>query len=242
MEKSMKLKALVMEFIGTLLLATAIIGAGFMALTKTQDALLGLIVNGFAAAAVLAVIIRLGAKVSGAHYNPAVTLSLFLSKKIDAATALLYFIAQTAGAVVGAILANTMYHQYGTKIFPISKAASTSGYLLLSEVLSTAVLVWVVLRNAKNANKVATYVPLWIFSAYFFTSSSTFANPAATVGRIFTQSSAGIAPASALRFVAAQFVGALLGWLLHSVLTDETVATNEASEAAHEDEAIEHQI
>jgi glycerol uptake facilitator-like aquaporin len=226
----MKLKALVMEFVGTMLLSAAIIGAGFMALTKTQDALLGLIVNAFAAAAVLAVIIRLGAKVSGAHYNPAVTLSLFLSKKVDAATALLYLVAQTAGAVVGAVLANSMYHQYGTKILPISKAASSSGYLLLSEVLSTAVLVWVVLRNAKNANKVATYVPLWIFTAYFFTSSSTFANPAATVGRIFTQSSAGIAPSSAVRFVAAQFIGALIGWLLHSFLTEEKEAVVELSE------------
>jgi glycerol uptake facilitator-like aquaporin len=226
----MKLKALVMEFVGTMLLSAAIIGAGFMALTKTQDALLGLIVNAFAAAAVLAVIIRLGAKVSGAHYNPAVTLSLFLSKKVDAATTLLYFVAQTAGAVLGAVLANSMYHQYGTKILPISKASTNSGYLLLSEVLSTAVLVWVVLRNAKNANKVATYVPLWIFTAYFFTSSSTFANPAATVGRIFTQSSAGIAPASALRFVAAQFIGALIGWLLHSFLTEEKEIAVEVSE------------
>ena len=230
----MKLKALVMEFVGTMLLSTAIIGAGFMALTKTQDALLGLIVNAFAAAAVLAVIIRLGAKVSGAHYNPAVTLSLFLSKKVDALTALLYFVVQTAGAVLGAVLANSMYHQYGTKILPISKAASNSGFLLLSEVVSTAVLVWVVLRNAKNANKVATYVPLWIFSAYFFTSSSTFANPAATVGRIFTQSSAGIAPASALRFVAAQFIGALLGWLLHSFLTEEKEAVSEAADVSEE--------
>jgi glycerol uptake facilitator-like aquaporin len=235
----MKLKALVMEFVGTLLLSAAIIGAGFMALTKTQDALLGLTVNAFAAAAVLAVIIRLGAKVSGAHYNPAVTLSLFLSKKIDAASALFYFVAQTAGAVVGAILANTMYHQYGTKIFPISKAVSSSGYLLLSEVLSTAVLVWVVLRNAKNANKVATYVPLWILTAYFFTSSSTFANPAATIGRIFTQSSTGIAPASALRFVAAQFIGALLGWLLHSFLTEDKESVEEVTSAA---ESAEHQI
>jgi glycerol uptake facilitator-like aquaporin len=229
MEKSMKLKALVMEFLGTMLLVTAIVGAGFMALTKTQDPLLGLIVNAFAAAAVLAVIIRLGAKISGAHYNPAVTLSLFLSREIEAATAALYFVAQTAGAVVGAVLANTMYHQFGTKFFPISKAVQTSGYLLLSEVLSTAVLVWVVLRNAKNANKVATYVPLWIFTAYFFTSSSTFANPAATIGRIFTQSSAGIAPASALRFVAAQLVGALIGWLLFSYLSTEKEAVQSES-------------
>ncbi len=219
----MKLKALVMEFIGTALLAAAIIGAGFMALTKTQDPMLSLVVNGFAAAAVLAVIIRLGSKVSGSHYNPAVTLGLFLSKKIDAATAGLYIIAQIAGGAAGAALANTMYHSYGTKIFPISTVALTSGYLLVSEVLSTAVLVWIVLRNAKNANKVATFVPLWIFSAYFFTSSSTFANPAATIGRIFTQSSSGIAPASALRFVAAQFVGTAIGWLLHSYLTEEKV-------------------
>ena len=169
----MKLKALVMEFIGTMLLSAAIIGAGFMALTKTQDPLMALVINGFSAAAVLAVIIRLGAKISGAHYNPAVTLSLLLSKKIDGVTALLYFIAQTAGAVAGAVLANTLYHQYGTKFFPISKAVMSSQYLLISEVLSTAVLVWVVLRNASNANKVATFVPLWIFSAYFFTSSST---------------------------------------------------------------------
>jgi glycerol uptake facilitator-like aquaporin len=228
----MKLKALVMEFIGTMLLSAAIIGAGFMALTKTQDPLMALVINGFSAAAVLAVIIRLGAKISGAHYNPAVTLSLLLSKKIDGVTALLYFIAQTAGAVAGAVLANTLYHQYGTKFFPISKAVMSSQYLLISEVLSTAVLVWVVLRNASNANKVATFVPLWIFSAYFFTSSSTFANPAATIGRIFTQSSAGIAPASALRFIAAQFVGALIGWLLYSYLSSESTSSTSSGDDA----------
>ena len=217
----MKIKALIMEFIGTALLAAAIIGAGFMALTKTQDPMLSLVVNGFAAAAVLAVIIRLGASVSGAHYNPAVTFGLFLSKKIDAVTALLYFVAQTAGAVAGAVLANSLYHAFGTQIFPQSKNLQQSGFLLLSEILATSVLVWIVLKNSDDAKTVSTLVPLWIFSAYFFTSSSTFANPAATIGRIFTQSSAGIAPSSALRFVAAQFIGAALGWLLHSFLTQE---------------------
>ncbi len=228
----MKLKALVMEFIGTALLVAAIVGAGFMALIKTQDAMMSLVVNGFAAAAVLAVIIRLGASVSGAHYNPAVTLGLFLSKKIEAVTALLYFVAQTAGAIAGAVLANTMYHAFGTQIFPQSKNLQQSGFLLLSEVLATAVLVWIVLRNSDDPKTVATLVPLWIFSAYFFTSSSTFANPAATIGRIFTQSSAGISSTSALRFVAAQFIGAAVGWLLHSFLTEEKVEVELPEEVA----------
>jgi len=221
----MKIKALVMEFIGTGLLVAAILGAGYTAAGTTQDAAVGLIINSFAAAAMLAIIIRVGAKISGAHYNPAVTLALLLSKKVDALTSISYIVVQVAGAISGAFLANAMY---GAHIYAVSTAARTNSVLMVSEVVATAGLVWVILRNANNANKVALFAPLWIFSAYFFTSSTTFANPAATIGRIFTQSPAGIAPASILRFIGAQFLGAAIGWILHTMLTDMTVMKSDS--------------
>ena len=210
----MKAKALAMEFVGTALLVAAILGAGYMASGSTQDAAVGLIMNAFSATAMLAIIIRLGAKISGAHYNPAVTFALLLSKKVDALTSITYIVAQIAGAISGAFLANAMY---GAHIYAIS-----------------------ILRNAKNANKVALFVPLWIFSAYFFTSSTSFANPAATIGRVFTQSPAGIAPASILRFISAQFIGAAVGWALHSLLTEEKALeiTDDAAEVSSTDAAI----
>jgi len=227
----MKAKNLFMEFIGTGLLVAAILGAGYMASGTTQDAAVGLIMNAFAACAMLAIIIRLGAKVSGAHYNPAVTLALVLAKKTEAASAIGYVIAQIAGAICGAFLANAMY---GAHVYAVSTAARTNNVLIISEIVATAGLVWVVLRNSNNANKVAMYVPLWIFSAYFFTSSTTFANPAATIGRIFTQSPAGIAPASILRFVVAQFIGAAVGWLLYTVLNEVKEEVKEVEDESEE--------
>ena len=233
----MKAKALAMEFVGTALLVAAILGAGYMASGSTQDAAVGLIMNAFSATAMLAIIIRLGAKISGAHYNPAVTFALLLSKKVDALTSITYIVAQIAGAISGAFLANAMY---GAHIYAISTSTRTNSVLIISEIVATAGLVWVILRNAKNANKVALFVPLWIFSAYFFTSSTSFANPAATIGRVFTQSPAGIAPASILRFISAQFIGAAVGWALHSFLTEEKALeiTDDAAEVSSTDAAI----
>jgi len=233
----MKVKALAMEFVGTALLVTAILGAGYMASGTTQDAAVGLIMNALSATAMLAIIIRLGAKISGAHYNPAVTFALLLSKKVDALTSITYIIGQIAGAISGAFLANAMY---GAHIYAISTSTRSNSVLIISEIVAPAGLVWVILRNAKPANKVALFAPLWIFSAYFFTSSTTFANPAATIGRVFTQSPAGIAPASILRFISAQFIGAAVGWALHSILTEEKAleATEDAPDVTSTDAAI----
>ena len=214
----MKSKALAMEFIGTALLLAAVLGSSYMASGTTQDAAVALVVNAFSACAMLAIIIRLGAKVSGAHYNPAVTFALMLEKKIDAVTAIAYVAAQIVGAISGAFLANAMF---GAHIYAISTGVRTNSVFITSEIVATAGLVWIILRNLKNPNKVALFVPLWIFSAYFFTSSTSFANPAATIGRVFTQAPSGIAPGSILRFIAAEFIGAGIGWGLHMAITQE---------------------
>ncbi len=227
----MKVRALVMEFLGTGLIIAAVAGAGYMASGTTQDAAIGLIMNALSGCAMLAIVIRLGSKISGAHYNPAVSVVLLLAKKVDGKTVLMYIPVQIAGAIAGAMLANSMY---GAHIYAISTNVRSNSVFIISEIVATAGLVWVVLRNAKNANKVAIYVPLWILSAYFFTSSTTFANPAITIGRVFTQSPVGIAPSSILRFISAQFVGAILGWALYGFLTNEP----ESDQAAASDPVI----
>ena len=216
----MQPKPFFMEFFGTALLTSAIIGAGYMASGTTQDAGLGLLINACAAAAMLSIIIRMGARISGAHYNPAVTLAMLLSKKISPLMAFNYLFTQILGAIAGAVLGNAMY---GADLIHKSGMERINNVLIISEIVATAGLVWVVLRFAHKVQAVATFAPLWIFSAYFFTSSSTFANPAVTIGRVFTQSPAGISPASLSRFIGAQFIGACLGWLIHTYITEKEV-------------------
>lgn len=209
-------RAIGMEFIGTMILAVAIVGSGHMAAYLAEDGGVKLLLNAIATALGLAVVIKVGMKVSGAHFNPAVTLVMVVLKKISNELAALYIAAQVLGAVLGVGIANLIYNQNFLMQSSIIRDGSD---LFFSELFATAVLVLIILTFLKKEELIAIYVPIWIFGAILFTSSTSFANPAITIGRVFTNSFTGIAPDSVLLFVVAQFIGALVGLLLAKNLT-----------------------
>lgn len=209
-------RAIVMEFIGTMILAVAIVGSGHMATSLAQDGGVKLLINALATALGLAVVIKVGMKTSGAHFNPAVTLVMVILKKISNEVAALYIAAQVLGAILGVGIANLIYDQSFLKQSSIIRDGSN---LFFSELFATAVLVLIILTFRKKDELIAIYVPIWIFGAILFTSSTSFANPAITIGRVFTNSFTGIALDSVLLFVVAQCIGALVGLVVAKNLT-----------------------
>ena len=211
------------EFLGTAALLCAVIGSGIMAvnLSGGNDGV-ALLANTLATVFALYVLIELLGPVSGAHFNPLVTLVvLFMAPKEAAnqqnkAQAAILFIAfQLAGAIARAWLANAMFD---LSVLQFSSKLRGCWGQWLGEVVATAGLVLVVLRAP--AGKAAGLVACYIGAAYWFTSSTSFANPAAVLGRMLSDSFAGIAPGSALGFVAAQCLGAIAGVALHRILGD----------------------
>jgi glycerol uptake facilitator-like aquaporin len=209
----MSARAGVAEFLGSAGLAAVVVGSGIAAQTLSPgDVGLALLENAFATALGLTVLILVFAPVSGAHFNPVVTLVDALSGGRPWRTLALYVPVQVAGCVSGAVLANAM--------FGVPTALSTTDRAtwphLLAEVVATAGLVLVIfaLVRTERAHLAAPAVGAYIGAAYFFTSSTSFANPAITVGRAVSDTFAGIAPASVLPFIGAQLVGAVLAWLL----------------------------
>lgn len=217
-------RAVIMEFLGTAILAVGIVGSGHMLTSLGADNGLELFVNALATAIALAIAIRIGMKISGSYFNPAVSLVMLLLKKIRFKIFLLYVVAQTLGAISGTILANFMFNQ---QVLAQSEISRDGSNLFLSEIFATMVLLWIILRFPKRDDLVAIYVPLWIFGAILFTSSTSFANPAITVGRVFTSSIVGIAPASVLLFIIAQLLGGLLGLLVAKQITNPDKTNDE---------------
>jgi len=209
-------RAIGMEFIGTMILAVAIVGSGHMAASLAQDGGVRLLINALATAVGLTVVIKVGMKTSGAHFNPAVTLVMVILKKISNELAGLYIAAQVLGAILGVGIANLIYDQSFLKQSLIIRDGTN---LFFSELFATAVLLLIILTFRKKDELIAIYVPIWIFGAILFTSSTAFANPAITIGRVFTNSFTGIALDSVLLFVVAQFIGALVGLVIAKNLT-----------------------
>jgi glycerol uptake facilitator-like aquaporin len=212
-----------MEFLGTAILAFAIVGSGIMATNLTSDTALRLLINAISTAVGLAVVIRVGMKVSGSHFNPAVTLVMLFIKKIDAQSSIFYISAQILGAISGVSTANFIFDQ---KVLGRSLIDRSGSNLFVSEVIATAVLLWIILRFPKRDDLVALYVPLWIFGGILLTSSTAFANPAITIGRVFTTSITGIAPESILAFIIAQIIGAAIGLLIARNITNPKGTTD----------------
>ena len=206
------LKKPVVEFFGTALLVCVVVGSGIMGTNLSSDDAVALIVNAISTIFALALLILVLGPVSGAHFNPVVTFVRFLSKDLNLASAAAYSAAQVAGAIVGAIVANAMFD---LSVFQISSHLRVSTGTLIGEVIATAGLVALIqiLISRKQDSVIAVSVAAWIGSAYFFTSSTSFANPAVTVGRIFSDTFAGIAPASVLPFILAQVVGGIIGFV-----------------------------
>lgn len=217
-------RAIAMEFLGSLVLTVAIVGSGHMATFLAADNGLALFINALATALGLATVIRIGMKVSGAHFNPAVSLVMLILKKITLTVFFLYFIAQVCGAIFGTLLANLLFDQ---KILVQSEISRSGSNLFISEIFATSVLIWIILRFARRDDLIAFYVPIWIFGAIIFTSSTSFANPAITIGRIFTTSIVGISPSSVLAFILAQLIGAMLGTLIAKQITNPGKENNE---------------
>ena len=198
------------ETIGAGLLVATVVGSGIMATTLTDNLALALLVNAVATVAVLGVLIWTLGPISGAHFNPAVTLVAAVRREMPPMEAVYYIGAQLVGATLGVGLANLMF---GLPAWQLSTTTRNGAGVLLGEVVATAGLIWVVgaLTRTGRGHLGPVLVPAWIFAAYFFTSSTSFANPAVTWGRMLTDTFAGIAPSSAVAFVAAQLVGAAIG-------------------------------
>ncbi len=200
-------RQLLAEFLGSALLAAVVIGSGIAAARLSPDDTgLQLLENAAATATGLFAIILMFGPISGAHFNPVVSLVDAALGGIARRTALAYILVQVAGCVAGAILANAMFAQPAISIATTHRA---TGAHLLAEVVATAGLLLVIFSLARTgrAATAPAAVGAYIGSAYFFTSSTSFANPAITVGRMFSDSFAGIAPASAPAYVVAQLVG-----------------------------------
>ena len=207
------------EFIGTAALLCAVIGSGIMAqrISGGNDGL-ALLANTAATVFALYVLIETLGPISGAHFNPLVTLVLWSKGAVahvnTARVAMLFIASQLAGAVAGAALANAMFE---LPVLHFSQHLRGGWGQLLAEAVATAGLLVTILRAPPG--KASVLVACYIGAAYWFTASTSFANPAAVMGRMFSDTFAGIAPASALSFVLAQAVGAIAGAALAHLLT-----------------------
>ena len=200
------------EALGTALLMAVVIGSGIMAERLAGgNAAIALIANTFATVAGLYVLIELFGPISGAHFNPAVSAAMAWRGQLARSALLAYVAAQLIGAMLGAWLAHAMFDltilQFSTKL------RSGTGQWI-AEAVATAGLLLVVLRAP--ASRAAALVASYIGAAYWFTASTSFANPAAAFGRMFSDSFAGIAPASVPGFVVAELAGAAIGLAIHA--------------------------
>jgi glycerol uptake facilitator-like aquaporin len=244
-------RRLLAEFTGTALLVTVVVGSGIAAQQLSPDDVgLQLLENSTATVFGLAVLILLFGPVSGAHFNPVVSAADWLLGRragtgISASHVASYTVAQTLGGIIGAVLANTMFDRQVIEI--ATKNRITTGHLV-GEIVATAGLIALIFALARSGRAAlsAAAVGAYIGAAYWFTSSTSFANPAVTVGRIFSDTFAGIAPGSAPGFIAAQVAGALIGLALVAVLyPDVTAAANDIviphdTETHHADNGVRH--
>ena len=209
---------LVSEFVGMALLAGVVVGSGIMGTNLSPDAGVALLINTVSTIFALAILILILGPISGAHFNPAVTLVSLFNKSMQAKDAIAYIAVQIAGAITGAIVANAMFD---LAVIQISGTERITVGKLIGEVIATAGLITVigVLVARAQTTLIPVVVSAWIGSAYFFTSSTSFANPAITIGRVFSDTFAGIAPSSVAPFIAAQLVGAALGLFVVKAVT-----------------------
>jgi glycerol uptake facilitator-like aquaporin len=229
---------LVAEFVGSALLVAIVVGSGIAAerLSPT-DVGVQLLENSLATAFGLGVLILVFGPVSGAHFNPVVSMVDWLlgrQSRTGMTARLLwrYAAVQISGAIVGAVLANVMFDHRAVEI--ATKDRLSAGHLL-AEVVDTAGLVVVIFTLARTgrAGLSAAAVGAYIGAAYWFTSSTSFANPAVTIGRVFSDTFAGIAPASVAPFIAAQFAGATVGLALTVFLHPDAARTAGQAVIAH---------
>ena len=212
-------RRLAAEALGTMLLVAAVVGSGIMAESLTRDVALALLANTLATGAVLVVLITILGPVSGAHFNPAVTVVFTLKRELTPAEALGYMAAQTAGGIAGTLLAHAMF---ALPLWEASLKVRTGSPQWLAEGVAAFGLVATILAGLKfNRPAIPWLVGLYITAAYWFTSSTSFANPAVAIARSLTNTFSGIRPADLPGFITAELAGALaalglMSWLLRS--------------------------
>jgi glycerol uptake facilitator-like aquaporin len=217
-------RRLVAEALGTALLVATVVGSGIMAESLTRDVALALLGNTLATGAILVVLISILGPISGAHFNPAVTLIFALKRDLTPRDALLYVAAQVAGGIAGTVLAHAMF---ALPLWEASLKIRTGGAQWLAEGIAAFGLVATILAGVKfNRVAIPWLVGLYITAAYWFTSSTSFANPAVAIARSLTNTFSGIRPVDLPGFIAAEFCGAvlalvLMSWLLRAA--DDTV-------------------
>ena len=202
-------RRLTAEFVGTFFLLLAVVGSGIMAETLSDDIGIQLLANSFATAGALTCLILTFGRVSGAQFNPVVTMWARLEGELDNKTALSYVAVQIAGGILGVMAANVIF-EFDAIYWSTKERSDPS--LWLSEIIATFGLMMVIIGvvRTRKDHWVAVSVAAYIAGAYFFTSSTSFANPAVTLARTFSDTFAGINPANAPMFILCQFVGCFL--------------------------------
>jgi len=209
----MNMRAYLSEFTGTAMLLATVIGSGIMGETlangNTAIALLG---NTIATGSILYVLITVFGPISGAHFNPAVTIAMLISKKISIKDALIFIILQILGAGLGVMIAHGMF---GLEILQISSKLRQGPSQGFSEVIATFGLILIIFGGLKvRPEAIPALVGFYITSAYWFTASTSFANPAVTLARSLSNTFAGISPNNIIMFISCQFIGMLVALII----------------------------
>lgn len=209
------------EFLGVAGIVAVVLGAGHMATALAAAPALWLLINALATAAILYALIVVLGPISGAHLNPVVTFAMLLTRRIELRLATGYVLAQIAGGIAGALLVNLMFSQAAVSLSSIERGGSG---VLLGELVAAfgLVLVILLLLRFEKSQLIAVAVPAWIFAGYFFTSSTSFANPAVTLGRAFSEAASSIALSSVPSFVLIQFAGAGIALVVYALLQPKT--------------------
>ncbi len=237
-------RRLLAEILGSAMLVTVVVGSGIAAAQLSPgDVGLQLLENSTATVLGLAVLILLFGPVSGAHFNPVVSLvDWWLGRRsrtgISGPNLLAYSMVQVVGGIAGAVLANVMFDRRVIEL--ATKDRVTAGHLV-GEVVATAGLVALIFCLARTGRTAfsAAAVGAYIGAAYWFTSSTSFANPAVTIGRMFSDTFAGIAPSSVLPFIAAQLVGGVVGVVIALALYPDVATTADDAVGPHRTKAME---
>jgi glycerol uptake facilitator-like aquaporin len=212
-------RRLAAELLGTALLVATVVGSGIMAESLTKDVALALLGNTLPTGAILVVLITILGPISGAHFNPAVTLIFALKRDLIPRDAMLYMTVQIVGGIVGTVMAHAMF---ALPLLDVSMKARTGGAQWLAEGVAAFGLVATILAGLRfERPSVPWLVGLYITAAYWFTSSTSFANPAVAIARSMTNTFSGIRPADLPGFIVAELCGAvaalmLMSWLLRA--------------------------
>ena len=211
------MRAFVCEFLGTFFLVATVVGSGIMAENLSMgNHAVSLLANAIATGAILYVLITIFSEISGAHFNPVVSLIMFTMKKLSFFEFLAYISVQIIGGILGTFLAHFMFE---ISIIQLSTNVRTGYSQYFSEVIAAfGLLLTILLGTKQKSGSVATLVAFYITAAYWFTSSTSFANPAVTVARTLTDTFSGIQYGDTIPFIMAQIIGGFLAYLLFNYL------------------------